>query len=334
MFLLAAPSQVQFRFACTLYMCDSPLFPASSQFYTYLAIFIAVKKPVGTAREFSVTIQRDGQDLDTDRCKPLVGEWAEEYCEAAFFGVERGGTCGNLHLQGVIRLKTTAVAQSVTKSLKKALGFGQPGSQVCDMGTVMSKKLSQKGMHTFAGLVGYCSKDMRQPWFSSIELNVTQREKELGYSKYVEEGAADIVKNACVLTPHNVLQRAYVYWKFHLSSELVRPMFIDIIVKMHRTGRFIPDAKWVIEQKGGAMHVSRIEAAWALITNPGVATPELIDAVYFNYNTICSSRSRYMNQPGPVVNAAIQHQFVDLEAGLAEIHTFDNRNLGEDYVGL
>lgn len=77
----------------------------------------AAKAKLSGVRQYSVTIQNDGQDLDTKQALPIVGEWSMIHCVAGLFGVKRGGSCGHLHLQGVIEIKEATSAANVSKML-------------------------------------------------------------------------------------------------------------------------------------------------------------------------------------------------------------------------
>ena len=107
----------------------------------------------------------------------------------------------------------------------------------------MTRALAQKGLHTFVGMVGYCMKDRMQHWFASFSLGVSEDDKQAGEALFLEHGQPDIVKNACMLSRYNILQRSYVFWKYHLSLELIPVNFVNTLVKMHRTGKYVPDAR-------------------------------------------------------------------------------------------
>ena len=64
--------------------------------------------------------------------------------------IERGILAGNLHFQGVIKVRTTS-AQAFNARLRRALGWSG-GSKV------MLKTLNGMGLHTWVGMVGYCMK--------------------------------------------------------------------------------------------------------------------------------------------------------------------------------
>eukprot|EP00798_Chlamydomonas_sp_ICE-L_P002050 gene2050-18228_t len=67
------------------------------------------------------------------------------------FGYEKGDTEHNLHAQGVARLLSTSTAM-VTKRLKLYLNAYCPGVHVT------CKALTNKGVHTFTGMLGYVQK--------------------------------------------------------------------------------------------------------------------------------------------------------------------------------
>lgn len=243
-------------------------------------------------QEFSVTVQRDGGDLNVDHCMTPLRDWLCEKCSRAYVGVERGGALGYLHLQCVIHTIAPMAAATISKNLNILLGFKDAAAVTYEQGSVMTRALSQKGLHTFLGMVGYCMKDRMQPWFDSFSIGVSQDDIQSGEALYLEHGQPDIIKNACVLSSYNILQRCYVFWKYHLSLERAPINFVTTLVRMHQTGKYVPDARWVVERSGGAMHVARIEAAWRLMTQPEIATREDVDAVYFNFAPISAGSKR------------------------------------------
>ena len=75
-------------------------------------------------------------------------------------------------------------------------------------------------------------------------------------------------------------------------QQVVPESFDTTLVKMHQTGKYVPDARWVVERSRGAMHVDRIESAWRFLTTPEIASAEDVDAVYFNYGPITARSFR------------------------------------------
>ena len=81
---------------------------------------------------------------------------------AGMFALERGGTVSHLHLQGILRMQAKTV-RGITAAIKRHLHWDEgrqpPGSRV------MCRGLTGNRLHTWAGLVGYCCKDMHEPHF-------------------------------------------------------------------------------------------------------------------------------------------------------------------------
>ncbi|KAK9823647.1 hypothetical protein WJX72_004415 [[Myrmecia] bisecta] len=106
-------------------------------------------QPAEAYQEFSITIVVGNQDINVDATKPKLNDWLKATCKAGFFGLERGGVQGNLHWQGVVRLAASH-ANVVTNSLRKALGWNEPGTP--PTAKVQTTKLTQKKMHNFQGM--------------------------------------------------------------------------------------------------------------------------------------------------------------------------------------
>ena len=110
-------------------------------------------------------------DVDIDDMKRRLNTFLRLRCLAGLFGVERGGHERNTHLQGVIRLVVSS-GRRCSNELKKALGWmpkhDPAGSHI------LTKALTGKALHTWIGMIGYCTKDEGQPHFSYISHNITQ----------------------------------------------------------------------------------------------------------------------------------------------------------------
>lgn len=119
--------------------------------------------------ELSITVfVVGGGDVDRELL-PKVQKILEERTLAGKCSLEKGGTCFHLHLQMVIHIDTTCVL-AVSKLLKQYLNWdvNKPKS-----GVIMCKKIVNKGLHTFYGLLGYCMKDRDKEHFETIDHNIT-----------------------------------------------------------------------------------------------------------------------------------------------------------------
>ena len=53
------------------------------------------------------------------------------------------------------------------------------------------------------------------------------------------------------------------------------------LLRMQRTGKYAPDAKWIIPRQGQGMVMVKSAAAWRLMVNPSACTRRDIETVYF-----------------------------------------------------
>ena len=101
-----------------------------------------------------------------------------------------------------------------------------------------------------------------------------------GVGLYLQFGSGDASKGHIVLSQYSIFQRADTFARFHCQNELgVR----RTLLKMHRTGRYSPDTKWIIKGAGNGMNVKRAEAAWRLMREPASATQTDVNNVYFDF---------------------------------------------------
>ena len=80
-------------------------------------------------------------------------------------------------------------------------------------GQVALKSLSQKGMHTFVGLIGYCLKDEKCEWFRCVCHNVTDDMMADGHEAYMRMGVPAFKKRV-QLFPKNIFEltaQFYIY---------------------------------------------------------------------------------------------------------------------------
>lgn len=208
-------------------------------------------------------------------------------CLRFYFGVERGGVLSQLHLQGAISLHVTS-AGVVTRQLREAIGFnGQDGGGH----TIMCRELKGTNLHTFVGMVGYCSKDVGLAHFTHFFAGVTQQDIDAGHELYIQFGSSEEMKNRVILNSSNILTRAAVFNKYKCRHP-IGMSFHNVLVEMHRTGKYIPDAKWLVPVAGKGMQYSRAEAAWRMFLLPEKVTRGDVSLVYFSHADclrLCSS---------------------------------------------
>ena len=198
------------------------------------------------------------------------------HCVSAFFGAEKGGTVGKLHLQGVVRRHVASAAQN-TKDLKLAL-WGQkvPGNNF-----VNSKGLTGKGLHTWHGLLGYCQKDMHERHYLMFKTgNISDEDLAEGCDLYCQFGNGDL-KNKSVISVHTIFERASTFYKMRMRPHYDQPSLAQVLMRMHRTGKYYSAASWVVPTAGQGMSITKANAAWLMSVSPADVKMKHVMNVYF-----------------------------------------------------
>jgi hypothetical protein len=252
----------------------------------------------GPPHEYSIVIQRNGGDLDVERVRPLLQDWADEHCTSAIFSTERGEKDNHLHFQGVIRTRKVplATARGVTRNLKTALSFDNHGEYV-SQGNVRTKLLKNAKLHTFEGMVGYCMKDKARPWYTSIQVNIDEATIDAGEQLYLQYGASTTSKGFITLSPYTIFHRATLFYRLYFPDSNLT--FRRILLEMHKSGKYAPDGKWIIKRAGEGLNVNSAEAAWRLMRDPQNCTERDIGCVYFDmFQSDVRAELAYMQYAG------------------------------------
>ncbi|KAL3688685.1 hypothetical protein R1sor_014994 [Riccia sorocarpa] len=221
--------------------------------------------------ELSITICITGSDL-SPQLFPLVDDFLQRECEAGLFAVERGGSLLNLHLQGVIAIICTS-ALDVKKRITAAIHWDENRPLVAG---VCVKKLTNKGIHTFVGMVGYCLKDRKDFHFRVTMKNINDAVQREGMMLFTFFGAADL-KNRVELNPSTIMQRALQYNKY-VSHHPLGTSFRGCIRRMLVRGHYTPSTTWLINKE---MDKSCMAALWKCYVQPGTITLADVDQIFF-----------------------------------------------------
>ena len=109
---------------------------------------------------------------------------------------------------------------------------------------------------------------------------VSDADLKVGRELLVHYGSSEEMKNRVVLNTANVFTRAAMFHKF-MSRHPLGATFGNTMVEMHRTGKYIPDARWLIPTAGRGMVAARAETAWKMYLQPDKVTRADVNAVYF-----------------------------------------------------
>ena len=115
-------------------------------------------------QELSVTIARKRGNVERGEAERLSA-WLDgnDRVDAYCFGVERGGTVFQKHIQMVIRVTTTS-PKMFKSHLRSAMGWN--GEQDRSGVSICVRTLKYEKVHTWVGMLGYCTKDDGEEGFA------------------------------------------------------------------------------------------------------------------------------------------------------------------------
>ncbi|KAL2621431.1 hypothetical protein R1flu_001636 [Riccia fluitans] len=165
----------------------------------------ATKKPRWVPEKMldvSLTIGIPSENVD-EKLFDLLVNWLEYRAEIAMLALERGDAFLQLHVQGMVRAKSSNTT-ILKQEIKEVIGW-QSNPPVG--GSMCLRNLREKGLHTIIGLIGYCLKDEGVPHFKFYNKNITEEQKAEGRRMHNIYGASEY-KHKLELTPANILGRA------------------------------------------------------------------------------------------------------------------------------
>ncbi|KAL2649806.1 hypothetical protein R1flu_017934 [Riccia fluitans] len=238
----------------------------------------AAKKPRRVPEKMfdvSLTIGIPGENVD-EKLFNLLVNWLEYRAEMAVLGLERGDAFLQLHLQGMMRVKTSST-RILKREIKDVIGWE---SNPPVGGSVCLKSLREKGLHTVIGLVGYCLKDEGAAHFKFYSKNITEEQKAEGRRMHSIYGASEY-KHKLELTPSNILGRALQFQKYRVKNPL-SITFRRCIAEMLRSGQYIPAFRSLTSAKISRLRAERI---WRACTTPDSVEVADVETIIFGLET-------------------------------------------------
>ncbi|KAL3700204.1 hypothetical protein R1sor_018226 [Riccia sorocarpa] len=127
-----------------------------------------------------------GQDV-SQRTFEDMKRFAQQVATVAVVSLERDDFVLQLHIQAVLVLESTS-----TRAVKQDIALQLGWATHCSAGgAICVKQLTNKSLHTPAGMIGYCTKDEKESHYQVYSKNVTKLQFEEGRRKYVILGACD-----------------------------------------------------------------------------------------------------------------------------------------------
>ena len=223
--------------------------------------------------EVSVTIAVGGADVDRALMQ-RINTFLVERTHVGKCSLERGGAAFHLHFQMVARLQAKSTI-AVSKVVKTYLGWDvvQPAG-----GMVMCRRLTNRRLHTFHGLLGYCMKDASREHFETVDHNVAAEDIALGLEQYALFGQEES-KNRVPLTMKNLVDRVFMWRKYNCKHPLVVDFGRDLY-KMLKTGKYYPATSWVIVGCGKGYEPSRMQSLYKIMVMPVQITRQDVANVF------------------------------------------------------
>lgn len=220
----------------------------------------------------SITVVNKRQEIERSIFDTLF-TWVQSQ-PAGGLALERGGTYGHLHIQGVAKV-LAVTPQQVNKQIKDVLA-----DKLTESHSVCVKKLTGRGLHTWHGMIGYIHKDARLPHFEVQLHNITEADVEVALAEYLKWGAGS-VKKCTALTARNIFEKAKLFQELHLKGTPMGLLnFQRTLLEMLKTGKYYP-VGWMNPYGGKGLNHDRADAQWRIMNYPDTVQPEDVHKVFF-----------------------------------------------------
>ena len=233
----------------------------------------------------SVTIVVPGGDIPWD-VHAAAASFVREQCRAGCMCTERGDAFKHLHVQGVLKKRSTSSVK-IKRELSTWLADHVDNYAALQC-SVCVKKASNKGLHTWEGLVGYARKGKGRQEYREVLHNISPLDLEEG--EYLMRLHGSALKHRVALTLHNIMERAVTYREFELRGRFVVSLSA-IVYAMIGCGQYYFDAAWAVPTQGQGMDSTRAEVVWLSACRPFDVTPGGIQAVLFRDGRLVSMGS-------------------------------------------
>jgi len=143
---------------------------------------------------------------------------------------------------------------------------------------VICKKLTNKGLHTFHGMLGYCMKDAQQDHFQTIDHNISAEDITLGLEHLALHGQEEC-KTWIMLTQRNFAKKCLQWRRWNYKHPSVVDWEKEFFLMM-RTGKYYPCTSWVVGTFGRGYQPHCMQSYWRMLVDPETITPEDVKNVF------------------------------------------------------
>ena len=181
----------------------------------------------------------------------------ETNTDVAFVTQERGEVESHLHFQGMVVVTTTSPTLFKNQLVRHLYPSGPPANL-----SISLKKLTNKGLHTQDGIIGYAMKDHQCDHYHEIVChNVTDAMKQQGKMQYLLHGKICVSKNRIALNQNNIITKMQMYLKYqcaNITSYSRDPL--GLLLCMMRSGHYSLEMQWIKDRNGLSLH--RLKTLW------------------------------------------------------------------------
>ena len=217
---------------------------------------------VGPPYNYSVTIYEEGVDLPLAIVEPRVRAiW--QVVDAGIITAEIGTFEHHLHLQGWCRIRM-GNAQLVHAWLARGVGR-VPGHRVQYHVT----RMNGRGLHTPAGMTGYCLKQRHTPEFHVVgRVNISNEECLRGIQEYIRLGAGPVGART-MLTPNNLISKVATFLASTIPPQQYNLLYRKrTLGRMMRTGLYCPCTSWIVAGGGRGCDSQRYDDLYDMMEHP------------------------------------------------------------------
>ena len=228
----------------------------------------------------SITVEWQGHHVPQevfDTLRQFLEQSSSWWC----LSKEKGATIGLWHCQAVAKFHTTS-PKAVKKDWIRFAGWhvNPPPYKVNNC----FKEVSNRGLSTQHGLLGYVRKDIDQyeGHICVSSESVRDEEKVRGDELYLAFGKSDKTSD-CILTPSNFIDRASLFFDRRIRNPALAQL--DYVFKsMLQTGKFSIHGSFFTHH--GSMIYSRAQTAFQCRVFPGQTSTEDVHAILFNRRNV------------------------------------------------
>jgi hypothetical protein len=186
----------------------------------------------------------------------------------------------------------------INRELRECLGWNHKDTRPKGS-KIRVTALKDADLHTFEGMLGYCTKDKGMPHYEVIMHNVTDEELRRGAELYIAHGAGKL-KNRTELKPANLFRKALNFYQFKLNAPGGEESYLpSILLSMMRTGKYFPAASFVMPYQGSGMDTRRAGSMWRTLVDHEAVDEDDINRIFFHCSnaraTLPQRQERYFD---------------------------------------